>query len=67
MGVAVRCPVCDQVSVNLVSAEHVDLPFHNDTEIGVVEHLFRADAERALEEFSSELYSGTFDARRLSL
>ena len=67
VGVAVRCPVCDQVSVNLVSAEHVDLPFHNDTEIGVVEHLFRADAERALEEFSSELYSGTFDARRLSL
>ena len=67
VGVAVRCPVCDQVSVNLVSAEHVDLPFHNDTEIGVVEHLFRADAERALEEFSSELYSGTFDVRRLSL
>ena len=67
VGVAVRCPVCDQVSVNLVSAEHVDLPFHNDAEIGVVEHVFRAGAERALEEFRSELYSGTFDARRLSL
>jgi len=67
VGVAVRCPVCEQISVNLVSAEHVDLPFHNDAEIGVVEHVFRADAERALEEFGSELYSGTFDARRLSL
>jgi hypothetical protein len=67
VGVAVRCPVCNQVSVNLVSAEHVDLPFHNDAEIGVVEHVFRADAERALEEFRSELYSGVFDARRLSL
>jgi hypothetical protein len=67
IGVAVRCPVCHQVSVNLVSAEHVDLPFHNDAEIGVVDHVFRADAEHALEEFRSELYSGGFDARRLSL
>src|SRR5919204_1076228 len=65
VGVAVRCPVCDSVSVNLVSAEHVDLPFHNDAEIGVVEHVFPSDAERALGEFTSELYSGTFDARRL--
>ena len=40
MGVAVRCPACDRVSVNLVSHEHVDLPFHNDGEIGVVEHVF---------------------------
>jgi hypothetical protein len=67
VGVAVRCPVCDQVSVNLVSAEHVDLPFHNDAEIGVVDHVFHADAGRALEEFRSELYSGAFDTRRLSL
>jgi hypothetical protein len=67
VGVAVRCPVCDQVSVNLVSAEHVDLPFHNDAEIGVVEHVFRADSYRVLDEFTSQLYSGTFDARRLAL
>ena len=53
--------------MNLVSAEHVDLPFHNDAEIGVVEHVFPADAERAVEEFSDELYSARFDARRLSL
>ncbi len=67
VGIAVRCPVCGSISVNLVSAEHVDLPFHNDTEIGVVEHVFPADAERAVEEFSDELYSARFDARRLSL
>jgi hypothetical protein len=53
--------------VNLVSAAHVDLPFHNDAEIGVVEHVFPADAERAVEEFASELYSTRFDVRRLSL
>ena len=67
VGIAVRCPVCGGVSVNLVSAEHVDLPFHNDAKIGVVEHVFRLDAERTVEEFAAELYSTRFDARRLSL
>jgi hypothetical protein len=67
VGVAVRCPVCSGVSVNLVSPEHVDVPFHNDREIGVVEHLFPRDAGRAAEEFLSELYSSSFDTRRLSL
>jgi hypothetical protein len=67
VGIAVRCPVCGAVSVNLVSAPHIDVPFHNDVEIGVVEHLFAADAERAVEAFAAELYSAHFDARRLNL
>ena len=40
LGLAVRCPACEQVSLNLVSHEHVDLPFHNDEAVGVVEHVF---------------------------
>jgi len=67
VGIAVRCPVCSSVSVNLVSAEHVDVPFHNDTEIGVVDHVFQADAEQAREGFAAELYSARFDSRRLTL
>jgi hypothetical protein len=67
VGVAVRCPVCDRVSLNLVSHEHVDLPFHNDAEIGVVDHVFAEDALRTVDEFRAELYSGSFDARRLQL
>ena len=67
LGLAVRCPVCERVSINLVSHEHVDLPFHNDGEIGVVPHLFAAEGEQALEEFRAELESSRFDARRLSL
>jgi hypothetical protein len=67
VGIAVRCPVCGGVSVNLVSALHIDVPFHNDAEIGVVEHVFAADAERAVEEFAEKLYSAHFDARRLNL
>jgi len=67
VGVAVRCPVCSRVSVNLVSPEHVDLPFHNDAHVGVEEHVFTPDDPPALDEFSAELYSSTFDYRRLAL
>jgi hypothetical protein len=67
LGVAVRCPSCSRTSVNLVSHSHVDLPFHNDREIGVVEHVFPDDALGTLESFRAELYSSSFDARRLTL
>ena len=67
LGLAVRCPACDALSVNLVSQEHVDLPFENDTHVGVVEHVFREDAVRTIEEFREELYSARFDVRRLAL
>jgi len=49
----------------LVSHEHVDLPFHNDRRVGVVEHVFHDDAYATLEEFRTELWSASFDARRL--
>jgi hypothetical protein len=67
LGLAVRCPACERTSLNLVTHEHVDLPFHNDAEIGVVEHVFPDDAALTVDEFRSELYSGSFDARRLLL
>jgi len=67
VGVAVRCPVCGRVSVNLVSREHVDLPFHNDREVGVVRHVFADDAAATIDAFTEELYSASFDARRLTL
>jgi hypothetical protein len=67
LGLAVRCPACRRMSVNLVSHEHVDLPFHNDREVGVVEHLFYDDAHATIEEFRAELWSAAFDTRRLTL
>jgi len=67
LGLAVRCPACQRTSVNLVSHEHVDVPFHNDREVGVVEHLFADDVHAAVEEFRAELWSSAFDARRLAL
>jgi hypothetical protein len=67
VGVAVRCPACEAVSVNLVSRQHVDIPFWNDARVGVVEHTFEADALRAIEDFRSQLQSAQFDERRLDL
>ena len=67
VGLAVRCPACGKVSVNLVSRAHVDVPFVNDREVGVVGHHFSGDAEAAVAEFQAELWSGSFDARRLGL
>ncbi len=67
VAVAVRCPACAKVSVNLVTRAHVDVPFVNDRRVGVVEHLFEEDAAATLEEFRAELNSGSFDARRLAL
>jgi len=66
-GLAIRCPACHALSVNLVTQPHVDLPFWNDASVGVVDHVFRDDAFRALDRFRAELYSARFDERRLNL
>lgn len=67
LGLAVRCPACDALSVNLVTPEHVDLPFWNDASVGVVDHVFSDDVLVAVEEFRAELQSARFDERRLNL
>ena len=67
VGIAVQCPVCGAVSVNVVSRTHVDVPFANDDRVGVVAHVFAADSLRTLEQFRAELESAAFDERRLGL
>jgi hypothetical protein len=67
LGLAVECPACAHTSVNVVSREHVDVPFYNDRHVGVVEHIFTRDHERALAALRDELYSGAFDASRRNL
>jgi hypothetical protein len=67
LGLAVRCPACGALSVNLVSRAHVDVPFANDGRIGVVDHVFPDDALRTVAEFRAELDSARFDERRLHL
>ena len=65
VGVAVKCPACARTSVNLVTHSHVDLPFHNDPEIGVVRHVFWDEPlEGGLMPL---LEAGEVDGRRLDL
>jgi hypothetical protein len=52
--------------VNLVTREHVDVPFHNDRDVGVVAQHF-GDAGATVDAFHAELYSSSFDVRRLDL
>jgi hypothetical protein len=66
VALAVRCPACGGVSLNLVSREHVDVPFHNDREIGVLAKP-APDFVDTIEAFRAELDSASFDARRLEL
>jgi hypothetical protein len=66
-GVAVECPVCSSVSVNVVTQCHLDVPFRNDARVGVVSHVFSQDALHELEAFREELASADFDERRLDL
>jgi hypothetical protein len=41
----------------------VDVPFYNDREIAVVEHIFASDEAATLDAFREELGSSSFDAR----
>ena len=67
VGVAVTCPACARTSINVVTRPHVDVPFYNDRQVGVVEHIFTADREQTIAAFRAELHSHAFDARRREL
>jgi len=69
--VAARCPSCQRTSVNLVSEEHLDVPFYSDREVEVMEHVFGLDGELDLaalaEELAAELAAGPFETTSRSL
>jgi hypothetical protein len=65
VAVAVRCPVCDSTSINLVSPPHVDVPFHSDPSVGVVAHVFDDGALSTIDAFRAELDAASFDEKRL--
>ncbi|MBM3679328.1 MAG: hypothetical protein FJW96_15860 [Actinobacteria bacterium] len=67
VAVAVRCPVCTSLSINLVSTAHVDVPFAHDRAVAVVPHVFEADALRTVTAFAELLATSAFDERRLDL
>ena len=66
VGLAVRCPSCARLSLNVVTARH-DEPFYSDARVAVVQHVFGHDVEPAVASFREELESAAFDARRREL
>ena len=66
LGLAVECPGCSHTSVNVVSPEHVDVPFYNDRGSASSSTSSRATAARRFG-VPGALDSGAFDAFRRDL
>jgi hypothetical protein len=65
-GVVVRCPSCSTISVNLVSREHVDIPFWNDAQVTVVDQVFAEPGLHEVDAFWDELGSVRSAERRMN-
>ncbi len=61
-GLLARCFSCKILSINLVTQQHLDLPFYNDKKVAVVPHIFSGDATDLADRFSDDLWSGRFDS-----
>ena len=62
---AVVCPGCGSVSLNVVSRLHVDVPFRNDARVGVATAAFTAAGLRTPEQLRAELATAVFAERSL--
>lgn len=58
---ALRCSACGTTSVNLVSTEHLDVPFYSDRQVDVIEHVFGAGGEERLDALADELATVAFE------
>ena len=66
-GLAVRCPACSRISVNLVSREHVDIPFWNDSHVAVLDQVFDDTSLQTVDALHAELASCRVDDRTMHL
>lgn len=58
VGVLVRCFSCERHTVNIVSRDHLDVPWHNDEAIAFVAQVFDADRLEPEERFRHQLWDG---------
>jgi hypothetical protein len=65
LGVLVRCFTCSRLTVNLVTRDHLDVPFHNDPRIAYVGSLIGTDAVSVEEAFRHQLDHRTLRSQRL--
>ena len=67
VGVAMHCPGCGELSLNLVSGAHLDVPFYHDKHVRYVERPFGDGRDLTVEEFHHRLHSARFDVERADL
>jgi hypothetical protein len=67
VGVAMHCPTCGQLSLNVVTESHLDVPFHHDQVIKILERPFGDVRDLTVERFHAELHSAGFDTERARL
>jgi hypothetical protein len=65
--VAARCPSCATTSVNVVSHEHLDLPYWSDPAVDVLDRIFDCHDDENLAELAEELEAGPYPATRRHL
>ena len=58
VGILVRCFSCERHTVNIVSRQHLDVPWHNDEHIAFVAQVFDGDRIAPEERFRHQLWDG---------
>jgi hypothetical protein len=67
VGVAMNCPSCGELSLNVVSEAHLDVPFYHDRIVRLIDRPFLDERDLTVEGFHQQLWSAGFDAERASL
>lgn len=67
LGVAMSCPACGEVSLNLVSGAHLDVPFYHDRVVRLIDRPFLDSRDLTVDDFHERLWSAGFDAERARL
>ncbi len=67
LGVAMSCPACGEMSLNLVSGAHLDVPFYHDRVVRYVDRPFGDGRDLTVDRFHHQLHSARFDAERADL
>lgn len=60
LGVLVRCSSCERMTINLVTRQHLDVPFFNDEKIHFVDRLVGGDSLSVEETFRHQLDAARF-------
>jgi len=67
VGVAMHCPSCGDLSLNVVSEAHLDVPFYHDRVVRLIDRPFLDSRDLTVDDFHERLWSAGFDAERARL